>query len=262
MIAGIKGKDVREARDHEDSLTSAVFGHLRYLPPGVFWPRLFDKVRDATKDKRTLASVLANSDNFSLTQCAKLKIAFWPADCGKDIGEPDIILTFCNRDDLPLLTIVVEVKFHAEQSGDQLARYMKLVKNPPASYKADYVCLIYLTPRESLHEINKTIRADKKLEKFRDRMFRLQWQDVLDAANMKGDRSFLHNTILADLVEFLRKRGLERFNGIQPVKKLELFNIKPAPWLLSDRSKDRQFNGMKESNALKTFAIKKGAWNQ
>jgi hypothetical protein len=37
LIAELHGKGIAEAQDNEDCLTSCVFGHLRYLPPSVFW---------------------------------------------------------------------------------------------------------------------------------------------------------------------------------------------------------------------------------
>jgi hypothetical protein len=36
LIAEIHGKRFPEAEGQEDWLTSAVFGHLRHIPPGVF----------------------------------------------------------------------------------------------------------------------------------------------------------------------------------------------------------------------------------
>ncbi len=267
MIAGIKGKDVREARGHEDSLTSALFGHLRYLRPGVFWTDLFAKTIDATDDERTLKDVLNDDANNVLKQCTNLKIDFWPNY--EIVGEPDMILQFCNHANRALLTIVVEVKFHSGESGNQLARYMKLVTNPTRDARADY--LIYLTPRESLNEINEAISADQDLEKFRHKLFRLQWQDVLEVAKEAGKKQsgkrFPYDTILADVATLLRKRGLEHFKGMQVVNALKRFDIKSAPWRGSKRSisgtdKDRRFNGMNESNDLEMFTIKKGAWNQ
>ena len=263
MIAGIKGKDIREARDHEDSLTSAVFGHLRYLPPGVFWPKLFGKAVNAARDKQNLSDVLKER----LKQCTKMEIVFW--EYYEVIGEPDMILKFYDHKNQTLITIVVEVKFHSGESGNQLARYMKLVTNPPHGDKADY--LIYLTPRESLYEINETISSHQCLENVRDRMFCLQWQDVLEVAEGEADPQvkdqFSYKTILDDVVTLLRKRGLEYFKGMEPLNSLEPFEIKPAPWIgseesLSDVDKDHHFSGMNEINTLEYFTIEKGTWNQ
>ena len=258
MIDGIHGKDVREAREHEDSLTSDVFGHLRYLPPGVFWPELFANARDATEYERDLRKVLEDDPNFSLEQCTRLEIEFWPYYDG--IGEPDMKLTFRDHEDRPRCTIFAEVKFHAEKSGtdddDQLARYMKLVTDPPPDL-APYVCLIYLTPRESRHAINGTIGSKPHLEAFRDKLFRLRWQDVLDvaehAAGQHGGDCFPYDTILTDAVALLRKRGLEHFKGMTHIGSLELFAITPALW-------NRPGSGMNEINALELFTIEKGAW--
>ncbi len=270
MIAGIKGKDAPEARHHEDSLTAAVFGHLRYLPPDVFWPALFAKAHDSTADERPLTDALKES-GVSPERCARLEIEFWQYH--GDIGEPDMILKFFDRndrrDDRLLLTIIVEVKFHAEQSGDQLARYMELVTGPRD--KTDYACLIYLTPRESLKEINDTIGSHPHLEALRDRMFRLQWQDVLDiaadAAMSHGNERFPCDMILRDVAEFLKKRGLERFKGMRDDLALSLVKPKSAPWARresedGDAGNNRRFNGMNESSGLELFAVEKGGWVQ
>lgn len=241
MIDGIHGKDVPEARDHEDSLTSDVFGHLQYLPPGVFWPELFANARDATEAERDLRTAVERTreddPNFPLEQCTRLEIEFWPYCNG--IGEPDMKLTFHDHEDRPRCTIFAEVKFHAAKSGtdddDQLARYMKLVTDPPPDL-APYVCLIYLTPRESRPEINGTIGSKPHLEAFRDKLFRLRWQDVLDvaehAARQHGGDCFPYDTILTNVVALLRKRGLECFKGMtQHIGSLELFAIEKGAWI-------------------------------
>jgi hypothetical protein len=45
LMAEIHGHVVREAEGSEDYLTSTVFGHLRYLPPDVFWEDFFSKAK-------------------------------------------------------------------------------------------------------------------------------------------------------------------------------------------------------------------------
>jgi len=39
LVAEAHGKVCEAAQGHEDSLTSAVFGHLRYVRPGRFWEK-------------------------------------------------------------------------------------------------------------------------------------------------------------------------------------------------------------------------------
>ena len=43
LLAEILGKRLEATRNSEDYLTSAVFGHLRYIEPGLFWDTLFAK---------------------------------------------------------------------------------------------------------------------------------------------------------------------------------------------------------------------------
>ena len=43
LLAEIHGKSEVSVRDHEDYLTSTVFGHLRYVRPGPFWTGLFSR---------------------------------------------------------------------------------------------------------------------------------------------------------------------------------------------------------------------------
>jgi hypothetical protein len=43
LIAEIHGMRFPEAEGQDDWLTSAVFGHLRHVAAGVFWPDLFER---------------------------------------------------------------------------------------------------------------------------------------------------------------------------------------------------------------------------
>jgi hypothetical protein len=45
LLAEIHGKTLEVARDNEDYLTSAVFGHLRYVAPGLFWDELLKRAK-------------------------------------------------------------------------------------------------------------------------------------------------------------------------------------------------------------------------
>jgi hypothetical protein len=42
LMAEIRGHGRPETQDDEDYLTSSVFGHLRYIPPSVFWEDFLD----------------------------------------------------------------------------------------------------------------------------------------------------------------------------------------------------------------------------
>ncbi len=49
LLAEIHGKHLADARDDEDYLTSSVFGHLRYIPPGSFWNSVAFRVGSSPK---------------------------------------------------------------------------------------------------------------------------------------------------------------------------------------------------------------------
>jgi hypothetical protein len=94
LLAEIHGKSLASVPDNEDYLTSTVFGHLRYLPPSVFWPELFAKVRglpDANGREPSLADFLARS-GISPARSDSLTVRFWPAH--SRYGEPDLLLQF------------------------------------------------------------------------------------------------------------------------------------------------------------------------
>jgi hypothetical protein len=59
LVAEIHGKRVHEVQDREDYLTSAVFGHLRYIQPGLFWACLFGRALSSPIDgcERSLAQI-------------------------------------------------------------------------------------------------------------------------------------------------------------------------------------------------------------
>jgi hypothetical protein len=53
LIAETRGKSAAEVQNNEDYLTSAVFGHLRYVPPNAFWRELFAQARQSTSEIRS-----------------------------------------------------------------------------------------------------------------------------------------------------------------------------------------------------------------
>lgn len=216
LVAETRGKALQAIRYCEDYLTSSVFGHLRYLPPTVFWEALLSRARNASSNERSLVEVLA-AKNTSIADYTSLQVDFWHYHGG--IGEPDVILKF-HADGFPTVRVIVEVKLLAEKSGtgenDQLAQYFKLLgpaEGPDLSF------LLYLTPRESLAEIRETAEANPVLAEERTRMFRVRWQDVSEVARQQSrTASENHRTILKDVAKFLRLRELEYFDGFRSLK--------------------------------------------
>jgi hypothetical protein len=239
LVAELHGKRVAEAEHAEDYLTSAVFGHLRYVPPAVFWPDLF-----------ALATGLPNSDGceshltehlarlgHSVADYSQLSADFWPRH--PTCGEPDLLLRF-HGDSRPPLAILIEAKLWATKSGvgenDQLIRYLRLLDDLEAvdSRWANDAgrLLVYLTPRESSAELLDSVASSGCRSGDRDRLFRLQWQDVLRAARQAtatADEPWA--TMLRDVAAFLSRRGLEYFAGFRPWPDLPMLEAEGGRFL-------------------------------
>jgi len=107
LVAETKGKICPGAQNHEDSLTSAVFGHLRYLPPQVFWPDLAEAAVNLS------GTCLGDRLPLPIAEYRTLQTIFWPPT---PHGEPDLALIFEAPDKAPLL-LVCEIKLWAGKSG-------------------------------------------------------------------------------------------------------------------------------------------------
>jgi hypothetical protein len=239
LVAEIHGKRVAEAQDAEDYLTSAVFGHLRYIPPSVFWPDLFalaTRLPDSDGRETRLTEHLARSGH-SIADYSQLSAIFWPRH--PTCGEPDLLLRF-HGGSRPALAILIEAKLWATKSGvgenDQLIRYLRLLDDLEAvdSRWANDTgrLLVYLTPRESSAEVLDSIDSPGCRSGDRDRLFRLQWQDVLLAARQAmatADEPWA--TMLRDVAEFLGRRGLEYFAGFRPWPGLPLLEAEGGRFL-------------------------------
>jgi hypothetical protein len=250
LLAEINGKTLEAARDSEDYLTSTVFGHLRYIPPNIFWPAFLAAAKSVDD-----TSLLAAS-GIDIASYQKLEIRFWRYHT--TFGEPDILLIFTNGP-LPPLVVIVEVKLWSPKSStgenDQLIRYLGILNDlqainvhvPDATHY-----LVYLTPKESLEDIKDSLINSKNPNSDRRRLFRVQWQDLLEAAKKAALTEIEPaRTILPDVARFLHKMGLEYFNG------LTLNNL---PFLPSDLGKFYQssalFQGFTQEPALESFNIK------
>lgn len=114
----------------EDYLTSTVFGHLRYIAPGLFWDELFASAKGLQRvhgKEYSLGQLLADTGCLPSVY-SRLQTFFWRAH--PIHGEPDLILVFSGTGLTPLV-LLIEVKLRSEKSGtgdnDQLARYLRIL---------------------------------------------------------------------------------------------------------------------------------------
>jgi hypothetical protein len=223
LLAEVHGHHIQEAQNSEDYLTSAVFGHIRYLPPSQFWPELF-KYALAMPDavNRTLSDHLSDI-GIEIGKFEALEIHFWPSH--PQFGTPDLILVFYGTNLHPLV-ILIEAKLWAHKSGtgdfDQIARYLRLLDDAdhvrprlPAVFTS---ALIYLTEHDSLAELEESIGVYENPVKAVTQVFRLQWQDILLAVSYAlPSATGPAKLILRDVASFLSRRGLEYFFGFRRV---------------------------------------------
>lgn len=265
LLAEIHGKTLDIVRNNEDYLTSAVFGHLRYVQPGRFWDDLLNRaggLPGPDGHEPSLGRILIDSGN-PPSAYARLKVYFWRQH--ETHGEPDLLLVF-TADGRPPLVVLVEVKLGSKKSGtgdrDQLVRYLRVLEDldgvgvdVPAG-AARY--LVYLTPGESLAEVeDSAARVD---EPFRDRprLFRLQWQDLLEAADAAWPGSAEPTcTILADVARFLRGLGLEYFKGMSRLDELPLLDPDFGNFYTAG---PKGFRGVTRDPVLDFIEVCKGRW--
>lgn len=221
LIAEIHGKYVPEARNFEDYLTSAVFGHLRYIKPGAFWDALFEiaKSQPIESNATTASERIRKVIGGQLSSFTTLEVIFWPEH--KE-GIPDLVLHFSGKQPRSVV-ILIEAKLTATKSGtgeqDQLARYLRILDSlrglrPPVPSGALGLA-VYLTATDSRTEIVESLAQFGGTEEARSRLFHLQWQDVIRAVDLTSPSSELEALILDDVRRFLRKRGLEYFSGME-----------------------------------------------
>lgn len=265
LLAEIHGKSLEAARDNEDYLTSAVFGHLRYVQPGLFWDVLLKRARGLPGpggQESSLGRVLANAGR-SPSAYSRLEVRFWRHHTRH--GEPDLILLF-GADGRSPLVVLIEAKLWSEKSGtgdrDQLVRYLRVLEDLAAvgvHVPADAArFLVYLTPGESLAEVADSAGRVDDPVRDRPRLFRLQWQDVLEAADEAWPGSPEPAcTILADVACFLRVLGLEYFKGMSRLDDLPLLEQGFGGFYTGGLG---AFNGMTREPLLDFFEVCKGAW--
>jgi hypothetical protein len=265
LLAEIHGKALEAARDNEDYLTSAVFGHLRYVPPGPFWDDLLKRAKGLPGEdglEPSLGRVLADA-GLPPSAYSRLEARFWRQHATH--GEPDLILVFTAAGLRPLV-VLIEAKLWAEKSGtgdrDQLVRYLRVLEDLAAvgiHVPADAArFLVYLTPGESLVEVADSAARVDDAARDLPRLFRLQWQDVVEAAGGAGPGSLEPaRTILADVACFLRTLGLEYFRGMSRLHDLPLLDQGFGSFYTAGLT---GFRGMTREPGLDFFEICKGAW--
>lgn len=231
LVAELHGHHIAETANSEDYLTSAVFGHLRYLPPKIFWDELFKQAL-AMPDARssTLAGYLQQL-GVGISNFEMLEVRFWSRH--PEYGCPDLILVFTGAACQPLI-ILIEAKLWAEKSGtgdfDQIARYLRLLDKPdgvtPRLPETARSVLIYLTEHDSLAELEESISIYGNPDEARQRIFRLQWQDIVVAAQrLMREVMGVDKLILRDVAAFLSQRNLEYFSGFRRLN-LPLMSIR------------------------------------
>jgi hypothetical protein len=232
LLAENNGHVVPEATDSEDYLTSAVFGHLRYLRPSIFWEEFLSPAvgLPVANHESFLLDVLA-SRQLRLRDYSSLDVQFWPTH--STLGTPDLLLCFSGSGIDPFV-LIIEAKLWSGKSGtgekDQLFRYLQILENlddldlplPSARLRSAVACLLYLTPRESLPELRDTVNVcgDSRLWR---RLFRAQWQDIVlaaEASYQEADQPA--GMILRDVSTFLKVRNLEYFRGFTPTPNLNI----------------------------------------
>jgi len=208
LVAETHGKPFDLVRDREDYLTSAIFGHLRYLQPSVFWPTLLGRARSHGRVQSLLE--FASDNGVEVGGYHDLVIDFWERTY--KANEPDLILRF-QSPKKPALNLVTEVKLRSGKGtgtgGDQLARYFELLRPRGEN---ELTVFLYLTVNDgpSRADIEDTLIKHPEYEGFRDRIFRLQWHHVASAAadEAEKDLPYPSNLIVSDVRILLERWGL------------------------------------------------------
>ena len=265
LLAEIHGKVLEEAQSHEDYLTSAVFGHLRYLPPSLFWDEFFSNAKTLPLDGREKSlSQSLREQGSRVSEYSAVQIHFWPNH--PKWGEPDLALCFTGSNLRPLV-VVVEVKLNSEKSGsgdeDQLVKYLGILSDLSALHVDvpmpvnPFAALVYLTPRESLREIESSLASSRATLADRQRLFRVQWQDLLAVARRAASGADGQSkTILRDVSLFLQKRGLEYFSGFAEVPALPIFDSNDGAFY----ERHGFFDGFREVAGWRPIQIEEGGW--
>jgi hypothetical protein len=199
----------------------------------------------------------------SIRDYETLTVHFWSNHAL--LGQPDLILHFSGKSKRSLV-LLVEAKLWAEKSGhgewDQLVRYAGIL-NDLKSLKLGlpreaYCFLVYLTPRDSLDEIEESARRLPENSPDRARLFRLRWQDIAAVAGETAYTAFEPaRTVLADVSAFLRRRSLQYFTGFSTNDANFSFELGAGHFYTVPR---RLFHGFSPPVELACLFLQKGGW--
>jgi hypothetical protein len=294
LHAEIHGHAAPEVQGNEDYLTSEVFGHLRYLPPSVFWDDFLSCARGLAENsaEQTLTAYLAGKVGVRVSDYSTLRVQFWPRH--RLHGVPDLALCF-EGPGLSAFVLLIEAKLWADKSGidgdDQLVRYLRILDDltaldlgiPTEGSTPWCAALLYLTPRESLAEIRESVGLWLENRVTCDRLYRAQWQDIIVAARMPHrPGSGLSNMILSDVSAFLIGRNLTYFDGFdrpsipilteldgafyQQSSRFGGFLRMPLPAMGSHAGRfyehQGSFQGFRQDASLEVFVPRRAGWTQ
>jgi hypothetical protein len=228
LIAEIHGKRCPDIEGLEDLFTSAVFGHLRSIPPNIFWSALFRRAWNLEDPACSLERKL-QSLGVDLNAYDSLEIDFW--SYFEIYGEPDLILYFTGLHCEPIL-LLIEVKLYSSKSGtgdnDQLAKYLRLIGDAQstAKWKAakHFRFVIYLTRNFASDEMSESLQSySVNGGDARPVLFGLEWLDIFETANALGlaASDIQSSRLLSEVARFLKVRGFDGFRGFKPIPALD-----------------------------------------
>ena len=193
----------------------------------MFWRDFFLRAVGSHSEGACSLSDYLTDSGVELLECDSLEVRFWPSH--RSFGTPDLCLCFSGARTLPSV-IMVEAKLGAGKSGagedDQLLRYLLLLRQldelelpfRAADRKRAVKALLFLTPHDSVAEINETAELCAPYAGLKHLLFRAQWQDIQAAASACASGASGHTrVILHDISGFLRRRNLEYFAGFPQI---------------------------------------------
>ena len=157
------------------TLTSTVFGLLKYIDSTVFWGQLLLRAISVGKDGRHIVGVL-NLEALGGVHLSEIR--FWQR-YGTDI--PDLTIRFFGQRDAAL-QLLVEVKLNAEKGAggdphlDQLVRYARLAQK--LSDGGLQTLILFLTVGDPMPDMFESVRLLSSEPGPAERIFGLQWADV------------------------------------------------------------------------------------